>query len=309
MTTSLLDTLVSLGTSYAQISGVGASPDDYARKVAHLAVRTLTADLGAEAPDSVAFFASINALSAMLASANLSARLADKGVGMSTAAKQYDTELTGKLTSRPLPPSALPDASTTSYEASLNSAQFQSLIEQVETAYEGIKKQKLSAGELPWSDKSCMRYLHAYACARAAYLHAIAISARYVDPKAKQLAFEMAIRTRLREDLMGEPISPGFFIQVMSSDAMKIAGIILLVIGMLAVSLFVAGFINPAAGVAISAMGLSGTILTPVAINGCILGGAIFTSRFFIQRNEREKSKLSQDAVENTNNITPQMSM
>ena len=152
-----------------------------------------------------------------------------------------------------------------------------------------------------------MRYLHAYACARAAYLHAIAISARYTDPKAKQHAFELAIRTRLREDLMGEPISPGFFIQVMSSDAMKIVGIMLLAIGMLAASLLVAGIINPAAGVAIAALGLNNTLLTPVAINGCVLGGAVFTSRFFIQRNEREKSKLSHDAVENTNNITPQM--
>lgn len=301
MNTSLLDTLVSLGVSHASLSSAHTTADDYAKKAAHLTVCALTTEMGADSPDSVAFLSSIRALSALLTSAHFSARLADKSIGVNHATQQYNTELTGA--SRP-PQNK--DAEINTYESSLNAPHLQSLIEQINIACENVRKQQLSNGASPWNDQSCMRYLHAYACARTAYLHAIAVSARLMNPQAKQDAFKAAIRTRLREDLMGEPISPSFFMQAVCSPSMHTAGIALLVLGMLALSLLTIGFINPIIGASVASMGLSHTPLISTAISGCTLGSAVFTSRFFIQKQDKEKNKLSQDAVEQANHAVPE---
>ena len=307
MSTTLLETLVSLGLNCAQLSGTRASPDDYAQKAAHLAVREMMTKQGAESPDSIAFLGSVAALSTMLNSVHSSARLADKGVVLNTASKQYDIVLAEKSTSRKTCADTSSTDARSSYEEILNITQFQKLIEQIQAMCKTTQKQDLNTNESTWSDTFSMRYLQVYACARSAYLHAIAVSVRYTDLKQQKSAFEVAIRTRLREDLQGEVISSGFFIQAMCSPWMKAAGIFLLITGILALSLLAISFINPMAGTSLIAMGLNNARLIPACISGGLLGSAISTSRFFIQKNEQAKIKLSQEAIESTNNITPQM--
>ena len=168
----LIDRLVNLANT--QYVSTAASPDDYAQKAAHLAVRDINAAKGAPTPDAVAFLESLHALSALLASAQLSARLADKAAAMHDANKQYDLEFsasTACVGARSEP--------SLSHEKGLNSPEFQTLIQRARATYDDIKKQQ--AGASAWSDGMCMRYMHVYAVARAAFLHALAAAAPYSE--------------------------------------------------------------------------------------------------------------------------------
>ena len=59
-----------------------------------------------------------------------------------------------------------------------------------------------------------VNYTHGYACARAAYTHAVALAARYPVGAERDAAFKAAITKRLSADLLHEPIEPSFFMSI-----------------------------------------------------------------------------------------------
>ncbi len=92
-------------------------------------------------------------------------------------------------------------------------------------------------------------------------------------------------------------ITPHFLMQVMCSDSMKGAGIVLLVIGFLTLCLLAANFATPAAAACITALGLSETAMMAIGATSSVVGASILTAGFFMSSSHKKRNELDNNGA------------
>ena len=92
-------------------------------------------------------------------------------------------------------------------------------------------------------------------------------------------------------------ITPHFLMQVMCSDAMKAAGIVLLVIGFITLCLLAATFAMPAAAACITALGLSETAMMAIGAASSVVGASILSVGFFMSSSQKKINELDDNGA------------
>ena len=151
---------------------------------------------------------------------------------------------------------------------------------------------------------ACNHYAHALTSARAAYLSATAMAARYHTDAARQEAFERHITKRLTMDLKHEPMEPSLYLQIINSELVTLIGTILLVVGLIALSLELAGLTIAGFAATLITAGLTQSILTTAGAAMTVAGAGVFTCQFFAEKqwqNDNDASRYEAEAM----NLTP----
>lgn len=147
-------------------------------------------------------------------------------------------------------------------------------------------------------------YMRAFSSSYVAYMHAIAISARESSDEARHIAFKKAFLKQLSLDLLNQPIEPSFFMQIISSDAMKVAGIVLLVAGLAALSLGICALMTAPIGTMLAGIvGLGGLEVTATGSALAATGSGLLFGRFFSMKNMQNANKKSEEAVNSIHHL------
>ena len=144
---------------------------------------------------------------------------------------------------------------------------------------------------------ACANYSHAHASARSAYLYAIKIAAPYPTSETRRTAFTIAFTARLSADLTLDPIEPSFFMAIICSDTVNVISWLLLIGGLMALSLGLAGFGIASVGAVMASTGLSNASLAIAGAAMTATGAGVFTCRFFTTRQWQQDNETSRNAV------------
>lgn len=107
-------------------------------------------------------------------------------------------------------------------------------------------------------------YPHAYANARAAYIFAIGVAARYPEGQEQSQAFKASMAERLKADIKYELVAPSLFMQVMCSTLIKFIALGLLITSVFALPVGVSGLMVVSIAETLISMGINSMILTQV---------------------------------------------
>ena len=150
-------------------------------------------------------------------------------------------------------------------------------------------------------------YFIALCSSSVAYTCAIAHSARESSTDDSHIAFKDVFSKVLSSSLLNEPIEPSFFLQIISSDAMKVAGIVLLVAGLAALSLGICALVTAPIGTMLAGIfGLGGLEVTATGSAMAATGGGLLFGRFFSMKNVQDANKKSEMAVHAIHNYDPE---
>jgi hypothetical protein len=273
------------------------SPDPYAAAAAHLVSSTSAAQFNSESADAAAFVA----IASIIDFSTYSAQQAAFATGMHHAMKHYAVKDTG-----------LRRGLDTTAPA------FESLAQKLEKVSFSREAQEIYSARFNASEQENYRlalhaatvvYNHAYASARAAYTHGAAVAARYPAGEKREMMFKKALTSRLTADLLHEPLEPSFFIQIMTSDAMKIFGGLLLVAGIAALIVGSCGLALAPVGLAVTAAGLSSSTMLTAGIVTSTASATLFAGRFFTVKRWKDANDKSAEAVNAMNDSEIQLSI
>ena len=167
--------------------------------------------------------------------------------------------------------------------------------------YNATFDQGQSTDDRPALSAACAHYSHAYAVARAAFVHATAVAARVPAGDAARAAFKVAVTARLHADFSYQPIEPGFLIQIMCSDTTKIVGVIMLIAGLAALSLACGGMAVASVGAALDSAGFSVASIITGGTAILTTGAGLLSCRLFTNKQWEHDNALSRCAVDMAN--------
>lgn len=258
-----------------------AKPDCYATTAAHIVAKASAAEFSHECADAAAFIAATQDAENRLALAKYSAGLAE------AAAKRHDAEKNYRARAKI-------HAGKAARNEEEREVSFADTIEEINQihikqsatdiynkAYKENAQQALNA--------ACINYPYAYASARSAYVYAAAVAARYPEGIKRTNVFKHILTQRLTKDLTHQPIEPSFFMQIICSEAMKLFAILVLIVGLGALSLGITGLAVASVGSVLISMGMTSAATTITGAAMSSIGTGLFTARFFTHRQWEQK--------------------
>ncbi len=296
---ALVNNLVSLAVEDYPKKQKYSSPDAFAKTAAHLAVFSAATDREATLPDAVVLMEALSTLAIVFNAVDYTCKLCDAGLQLAKTQTHYRALLFPNQVYK-MPVSG-ETATVKPFVSMLNSEQLSSLINQAAQACATFNAQQELVKDKPDKSSSLRQYMHAYTAARAAYVHAVGMAARHTDSAKQKKLFEQALKSRLHADLIGEPMSPSFFLTVVSSEQFKYIGIALLMIGMLALSIELTALASASAALYVTALGLHHSTLLITGVSGSTLGLTNLSTRFFTQKKWQQDNQLSLSAMQASN--------
>ncbi len=269
-------------------------PDRFAATVAHVIAKAIATQHCPECADAAVFIAVLEDISSKMGLAHYSADLAKAARAMHTAQKNYQHK-------------AKAYAGKSVSDVKEKSFSFEEVMEQlddiefVENAREVFTDTYTSTTAAQALVAACAAYPHAFAYARATYVQAIALAARYNNDDEQEDVFVATMTKKFQAEINRTPIDPSLFMQFICNYVVKIIGMILLAAGLLSLSVGICGLAIAAVNTYLLAIGLTSVSLTVSGVIMTALGSAHFAARFFTQKKWDEDNDASQKAVDAIN--------
>jgi hypothetical protein len=272
-----------------------AKPDRYATTAAHIVAKASAAKFSREAADAAAFVAAIQDMENRLNLVKYSADLAEASAKRHKAEQYYHARTKVHAGKKAIKDD---DNVEISFAETIEAIDRLSLKKPAAGVYDDAYKENAAQA----MNAASASYPYAYACARSAYVYSVAMAARYPEGERRIFVFKNTLTQRLKRELTHQPIEPSFFMQIMCSDLMKMLGIFFLAVGLIALTLGVAGLAVPAVGAVIANIGLTSTSVTVAGAAASTLASGLFVGRFFTHRHWQHKNEESHKAIEAMNN-------
>ena len=268
--------------------------DEFASKAAHTVAQASADELCHETAPAAAFIASVCDASLKLKLSKYSANIALATQNLQAIEKNYFL---------PTPSGVAPERNAFSFDSLFQKIDAFSLGSEANDEYtRSLAENASEAASVLALNAANTTYADAYACARAAYIHAVAFAAQY-PVNEKNAAFVKAITTRLTTDIKHEPIESGFFMQIICSTPVHYVASTFLMLGLMGLTFGVCGLIFPAVEAVITELALNSMALIITGTGLATAGSTMLTCRFFTEKQWEYKNHESQMAVEAMNKM------
>lgn len=289
-----IQTLIQLAVRHYD---AGLNADLYAAIAAHSFSKDAASELSLEVAESTAWIAALQYAESMIEITNHTAHLTIQETQRLNAENPY------RINMDSLSHQTLEHAKKTShfFEAVLSGQEKISIGQQAQRLFDTEFEPDTSPQYKLALHAACAHYAHAYASARTAYVHAVAVAARYTTTDARRTAFTRAITNRLERDLTHEPIDPSFFMQIICSHAVFAVGSIALIVGLVALAIGMASLTSVSIGAACVGIGMSPVSLSTAGAAITTIGAGLLACQFFTARQWNRENEASRHAAENVN--------